>query len=86
MTVEEAAALLGISPRSAYRAAASGEIPTIRIGRRILVPTALIHRMLGINETHGSEANTPTQGGSAERSQSRYGRLHNRLRQGARDQ
>ncbi len=48
MTVEEAGALLGISRRSAYRAAAAGHIPTIRLGRRILVPTALLFRMLGI--------------------------------------
>lgn len=33
MTVEEAVALLGISRRSAYRAASSGDMPTIRIGR-----------------------------------------------------
>lgn len=32
MTVEEAVALLGIR-RSAYRAASSGDMPTIRIGR-----------------------------------------------------
>ncbi|MDP8928237.1 MAG: helix-turn-helix domain-containing protein [Actinomycetota bacterium] len=40
MTVEEAGALLGISRRSAYRAAAAAHIPTIRLGRRILVVTA----------------------------------------------
>ncbi|MDP8928189.1 MAG: helix-turn-helix domain-containing protein [Actinomycetota bacterium] len=34
ITVEQAGALLGISRRSAYRAAASGHIPTIRLGRR----------------------------------------------------
>ncbi|MDP8932133.1 MAG: helix-turn-helix domain-containing protein [Actinomycetota bacterium] len=48
MTVEQAGALLGISRRSAYRAAALGQIPTIRLGRRILVPTALLYGMLGI--------------------------------------
>jgi excisionase family DNA binding protein len=48
MTVEQAGKLLGISRRSAYRAVADGHIPTIRLGRRILVPTARLHRMLGL--------------------------------------
>ncbi|MDP8931396.1 MAG: helix-turn-helix domain-containing protein [Actinomycetota bacterium] len=52
ITVEQAGALLGISRRSAYRAAASGHIPTIRLGRRILVPTAMLYRMLGITTKH----------------------------------
>jgi excisionase family DNA binding protein len=36
-TIDEAASIIGISRTSAYRAARSGEIPTIKIGRRILV-------------------------------------------------
>lgn len=48
MTVEEAGELLGLSRSSAYRGAASGEIPTIRIGRRLLVPTAKLLDMLGL--------------------------------------
>jgi excisionase family DNA binding protein len=43
----EVAALLGISRSAAYRAVARGEIPTIRIGRRLLVPTAKLYAMLG---------------------------------------
>ncbi len=38
MTVEEAAVVLGISRASAYGAVSRGEIPCIRIGRRILIP------------------------------------------------
>jgi excisionase family DNA binding protein len=38
LTVEEAAALLGISRAFAYEAVRRGEIPSIRIGRRVLVP------------------------------------------------
>jgi excisionase family DNA binding protein len=45
-TVEEAAKMLGISRVSAYQAAKSGELPTIKIGKRILVPTAALDRML----------------------------------------
>ncbi len=48
MNVEQAGQLLGISRRSAYRAAAAEDIPTIRLGRRILVPTARLHQLLGI--------------------------------------
>jgi excisionase family DNA binding protein len=36
MAITEVAALLGISRSAAYRAVARGEIPTIRIGRRLL--------------------------------------------------
>lgn len=45
-TVEEAGELLGVSRNSAYEAAARGEIPTVRIGRRILVPRAAFDRLL----------------------------------------
>lgn len=46
LTVPETAALLGLSRNSAYEAAERGEIPTIRIGRRILVPTARLLDLL----------------------------------------
>jgi excisionase family DNA binding protein len=43
--VEEAGNRLGISRNSAYEAAKRGEIPTIKIGRRLLVPEAAFERM-----------------------------------------
>jgi len=46
LTVEEAARMLGLSRGSVYEAAHSGDIPTIRIGRRILVPRVALERML----------------------------------------
>jgi excisionase family DNA binding protein len=46
LTVEEAGKLLGISRQSAYNAVKNGEIPTIKIGRRILVPRVQLDRML----------------------------------------
>lgn len=49
MSVAQAARLLGISTRSAYRAVDAGQIPSIRLGRRIRVPTAKLHDMLGIS-------------------------------------
>jgi excisionase family DNA binding protein len=45
-TVREAAALLGISPYSAYEAAHRGELPVRIIGRRMLVPRAALLRLL----------------------------------------
>ena len=46
-TVPEAGAKLGIGRNSAYSAAHKGQIPTIRIGDRLVVPIAAFHRMLG---------------------------------------
>ena len=52
--VEEAAPILGISRSSAYDAAHSGQIPTLRIGRRLLVPTHTLRQMLGEVPTNES--------------------------------
>jgi len=46
LTVEEAAATLGISRAFAYEAVRRGDIPSIRIGRRVLVPHAALNRLL----------------------------------------
>ena len=48
LTVEEAGEMLGISRRSAYRAAARGDLPTLRLGRRLLVPTHKLLALLGM--------------------------------------
>lgn len=45
-TVEEAATLLGIGRNSAYQAIARGELPALRLGRRLLVPRAALERHL----------------------------------------
>ena len=45
-TVKEAAKQLGISDASAYEAARTGELPTIKIGKRILVPVVALERLL----------------------------------------
>ena len=45
-TVDEAGRLLGISRNSAYQRAAEGQLPTIRLGRRLLVPKAALDRLL----------------------------------------
>lgn len=49
LTVEEAAAVLGIGRNSAYEAVRRGEIPSIRIGRRIVIPTARLIALVGLD-------------------------------------
>ena len=46
--VEQACALLGISRSAGYRAAATGDLPTIRLGRRLYVPTARLAALIGL--------------------------------------
>ncbi len=45
-TVEEAGALLDLGRSGAYDAVRRGDLPTIRIGRRILFPKEALDRML----------------------------------------
>jgi excisionase family DNA binding protein len=46
LSVPEAGQVLGIARGSAYEAARRGEIPTIKIGQRLRVPTAKLLAML----------------------------------------
>ena len=45
-SIGEAAVLLGIGRASAYEAARTGQIPTIKLGRRLVVPRAALERLL----------------------------------------
>lgn len=45
-SVAEVAAQLGISRNSAYEAVRLGEIPSLRFGRRIVVPAAALEQLL----------------------------------------
>jgi excisionase family DNA binding protein len=56
-TVEEAARLLGVSRGVAYEAARRGELPTIRLCRRLLVPRIALERMLGMENADGPAGN-----------------------------
>ena len=49
LTIEEMALTLGIGRNSAYEAVKRGDIPSIRIGRRILVPTKALDNLLASN-------------------------------------
>ena len=46
VTVEEAGELLGISRALAYEMARTGRLPTLRFGKRIVVPKKAIENML----------------------------------------
>lgn len=50
ISVEDAGRVLGLSKDSAYKAAHAGQIPTLRFGRKILVPTARLLDLLGVDQ------------------------------------
>lgn len=50
VTVIEAGEILGIGKQTAYSAASHGDIPTLRLGRRLVVPTAKLARLLGADQ------------------------------------
>ena len=47
MSITEAADTLGIGRTLAYELARTGELPTIRLGRRLVVPRRALERLLG---------------------------------------
>lgn len=50
MTVEEAGHLLGLGRGAAYAAVRRGDIPSVRVGRRVLVPVRPLLAMFGVQE------------------------------------
>ena len=50
-TVDEAAEVAGVSRNSAYEGVKNGDIPSIRIGKRILVLWGPFMRKLGVEES-----------------------------------
>lgn len=48
LTVPVAGQLLGMTERTAYRAAARGELPTITAAGTARVPTAALYELLGL--------------------------------------
>lgn len=65
ITVEEAARVLGISRGSAYEAVRRGQLPTIRIGKRLIVPVASLERMLASAGADAEESAQVASGGGA---------------------
>ena len=46
LSISEAGEALGIGRSAAYEAARNGQLPTIKIGKRILVPVVALEQML----------------------------------------
>ena len=56
ITVNEAAKVLGIGRALAYEMVNQGKLPSLRFGRRILIPRIALQKLLG--ETSASNFNT----------------------------
>ena len=59
ISITEAASRLGISRNTAYAAARAGQLPTIMIGRRILIPVSGLEKLLedyGVTTNHQNPA------------------------------
>ena len=54
-SIPETARMLGISRGLAYELARSGQIPVLRLGKRLLVPKIALERMLGQAKTPGDK-------------------------------
>jgi excisionase family DNA binding protein len=62
LTVEHAGRLLGLGRSAAYEAVRRGELPTLKFGRRLLVPTGKVLELLGLDPAHLAAA--PTRSGT----------------------
>lgn len=56
LSVAEAAEYLGVNRRTLTRSLDEGEIPSIRVGRRRLIPTEGLRRLLSVTPTEGDAA------------------------------
>jgi excisionase family DNA binding protein len=55
LTVPEAAGILRVSANTLYRSVARGEVRSIRIGRRLLIPRVQLEKLLGLDLSGGDE-------------------------------
>ena len=49
LSVDEFAVVAGISRSTAFAAVHSGDVPSLRFGKRIRIPTAAVRRMLDLD-------------------------------------
>jgi excisionase family DNA binding protein len=82
LTVEQTAKLLGIGRSTAYELVRTGDIPSLRLGRRIVVPIAQLADRLGVGleavhtapaEVSQSDVAGPADDGSSTASPGRQG-------------
>jgi excisionase family DNA binding protein len=72
VTIADAAAVLGIDARTVSRAMQNGDLPALRVGRRLLIPRLLLLACLGAAESPQAANPTP-QNVDVERRQSMPG-------------
>lgn len=56
LSVDEAAGLLGVAPRTLRSMIAAGTFPTLRIGRRVLVPRAGLDAWIAARQADPNDA------------------------------
>ena len=65
----ETGQLLGLGRSSTFEAARRGQIPTLRIGRRLLVPRSALSRLLESAGSQESPQNAALPGGGSRKSE-----------------
>ncbi|WP_041795224.1 excisionase family DNA-binding protein [Modestobacter italicus] len=61
ITIADAAAVLGVDARTVSRAVQCGELPVLRVGRRLLIPRLPLLARLGvIDSSSGAPQDSPT--------------------------
>lgn len=50
LSVAEAARIFGVSLGTMYRWIDLGDLPVVRVGKRIVIPTAVVRRMLHLDD------------------------------------
>lgn len=56
VTIPEAAAALGVAPKTLYRAVGRGEVPAIRVGRRLLISREILDTLIRSARYPGSDS------------------------------
>lgn len=56
LSVDEFAIVAGISRSTAFAAVKAGQVPSLRFGKRIRIPTAAVLRMLELGVAGGPDA------------------------------
>lgn len=59
LTVEETAEILGLSRWHVYEQVKKGALPSLHLGRRVLIPTGRLRQVLGLDEVTGGNLSVP---------------------------
>ena len=57
-TVEQAAERLGVSRGTAYQAVREGQVPSVRVGRRVLIPRHRLEAFLNGEQLNGARTDS----------------------------